>query len=603
MAFSESLKGTLKNISENCIQCSNCVEECGFLKHYGFPKDLADSFRSKTPDSRTVSFQCSLCRLCAAVCPENLDPSGMFLEMRRDAVRHGYGDFPEHGRLLGYEKTGTSKRYSWYGFPDGCDTVLFPGCTLAGTRSDKVMALYQAMKQGIPSLGIVLDCCTNPSHDLGREDFFNAMFGEMKSYLIDNGIRKVYVACPNCYKVFKQYGDEFTVETVYEYLAETGRQAGPVRTGPVTIHDPCATRFEDSIHSAVRKLFENQDVSLQERLHNRRNSICCGEGGGVGSIASHFAEKWTERIRQENDCQYTITYCAGCNNSLGKTVSCGHLLDHFFEPENTAAGKAVVTRSPFTYWKRLKLKRKLRHDPAFTTSRERTFQYSKESSKTGLLKKILPLLAIVAAILAMRWTGLSRYMETEALRQLVEQSGIFAPLVYMLIYTIAPVLFFPGLPITIVGGILFGPFWGVLYAIIGSTCGACAAFLVSRHISGNWIETKLKSPRWRRLYDGVEKHGWKMVAFTRLVPIFPFNLLNYAFGLTKIKFWHYAVTTFVCMLPACIAFIVFSSSLLDIFRGKVSASFLVGIGLIVLISLIPVLYRRYKKKWSVSDSL
>jgi len=597
------MTGTVTNISENCTQCSKCVDECGFLKHHGDPKELADSYSSVDSDCRTISFQCSLCRLCAAVCPENLDPSDMFLEMRRDAVRRGEGDFPEHGSLLGYDRTGTSKRYSWYGLPIGCDTVLFPGCTLAGTRSDKVLALYQFMKQEIPSLGIVLDCCTKPSHDLGREDFFNTMFGEMKSYLIDSGVRKVYVACPNCYKIFKQYGDEFTVEMVYEYLAATGHQVGPIRKGSVTVHDPCATRFEDSIHSSVRKLIEKQDISFQERVHNRRNSICCGEGGAVGSLASRFAEKWTERIKQESDCQYTITYCAGCANLLGKEVSCGHLLDHFFESENAARGKARITRTPFTYWKRLRLKKKMRHDPSFAVIRERTFRYSKETSKGGLFKKVLILLAIVAAILSVRWTGLSRYMETEALRQLVDQSGLFAPLVYMLIYTVAPILFFPGLPITIVGGILFGPFWGVVYAIVGSTCGACAAFLVSRHISGNWIELKMKSPRWRRLHDGVEKHGWKMVAFTRLVPLFPFNLLNYAFGLTRIKFWHYTLTTFICMLPACIAFIVFSSSLLDLFRGKVSGAFLAGIVLIVLVSLIPIFYRRYKKKWSVSDSV
>ena len=103
-------------------------------------------------------------------------------------------------------------------------------------------------------------------------------------------------------------------------------------------------------------------------------------------------------------------------------------------------------------------------------------------------------------------------------------------------------------------------------------------------------------PRWKRLDEGVEKHGWKVVAFTRLVPIFPFNLLNYAFGLTSIGFRQYAVATFLCMLPACIAFIVFSSSLLDLTRGKVSLTFIIGLVLIVLVSVLPLLYRRYKAK-------
>jgi uncharacterized membrane protein YdjX (TVP38/TMEM64 family) len=94
----------------------------------------------------------------------------------------------------------------------------------------------------------------------------------------------------------------------------------------------------------------------------------------------------------------------------------------------------------------------------------------------------------------------------------------------------------------------------------------------------------------------VEHDGWKVVAFTRLVPLFPFNLLNYAFGLTRIKFTHYAAATFIFMLPACIAFIVFSSSLVDLIKGNLSPAFLIGLGLIIIISLIPVVYKRYFAK-------
>jgi uncharacterized membrane protein YdjX (TVP38/TMEM64 family) len=162
----------------------------------------------------------------------------------------------------------------------------------------------------------------------------------------------------------------------------------------------------------------------------------------------------------------------------------------------------------------------------------------------------------------------------------------------MLVYAIAPMLFLPGLPITIAGGVLFGPFWGVVYAITGATIGACLAFLISRHLARDWIERKLSGPGWRRLDEEVYRHGWKVVALTRLIPLFPFNLLNYAFGLTKVKFLHYAAATFVCMLPACIAFIVFSSSLLNVIQGRMSPEFIIGLVLIVLVSTIPIIYRK-----------
>ena len=200
-------------------------------------------------------------------------------------------------------------------------------------------------------------------------------------------------------------------------------------------------------------------------------------------------------------------------------------------------------------------------------------------------------------------TGAAGYLDQDRLRELIAGYGMMAPLIYMAIYTLAPALLLPGLPITIAGGILFGPFWGVVYTITSATMGACLAFLISRYVAREWVTGKLRSPRWRRIDAGVERHGWKVVAFTRLIPLFPFNLLNYAFGLTRIGFWPYALTTFVCMLPACVAFIVFSSSLLDLVRGKVSGTLLVGAALIVLVSLVPIIYRRRQMRKGRGDPL
>lgn len=208
--------------------------------------------------------------------------------------------------------------------------------------------------------------------------------------------------------------------------------------------------------------------------------------------------------------------------------------------------------------------------------------------------KIMILILIAAAIASIRFAGIQDDFNAETLRGTVASLGAMAPVAYILLYTIAPSLFLPGLPITIVGGILFGPLWGVVYTITGATAGACLAFLISRYVARDWIQARLTGPRWRQLDKNVEKNGWKIVAFTRLVPLFPFNLLNYAFGLTPISFLPYAVTTFICMLPACIAFIVFSSSLLDLLKGNISPGLIIGILLIVAVSLIPFMIRNLK---------
>ena len=202
----ESLNNELKIFNEKCLNCSKCQSECEFLKRYGKPKEIADSFAAGKFSGINV-FECSLCGLCTAVCPVELSPADMFLEMRREAVVRGIAPLPGHKGIMAYEQRGLSKKYSWYSLPEGCDTILFPGCTFAGTRMDTTIALYEHLKQTIPNLGIVLDCCCKPSHDLGRDEFFRTMFGELRDYFLAHGVKTVIVVCPNCYKVFKTNGD------------------------------------------------------------------------------------------------------------------------------------------------------------------------------------------------------------------------------------------------------------------------------------------------------------------------------------------------------------------------------------------------------------
>ncbi len=591
------IREALEGVSKGCIRCDLCQKQCTFLEKYGKPKDIADGYDPSRKEDQGVAFECSLCGLCAAVCPAGVDPAGLFLQMRREAVRRGGGDYPEHNPLRGYERRGTSRLYSYYGLPEGCDTVFFPGCALSGTRSQKVILTYQKLKEQIPSLGIVLDCCTKPSHDLGREDQFTAMFEEMRNYLVENGVKRVIAACPNCYRMFSQYGGDLTAKSVYEIFVENGVDGDGRARGTITIHDPCVVRLEEEIHESVRRLAIKRGYAVEEMAHSGKLTLCCGEGGAVGALAPGLAADWGRVRQKEAAGRKVVTYCAGCANKLAKIVPTVHVLDILCE----GAVKAKVTKPPLTYWKRLRLKKWFRKNVPATISRERRFTGIEERKKRGLAKLLIFLAFIAVVFAAVRTADLSQYLEQETLRSWIASYGALAPIIYMLVYAVAPALFLPGLPITIAGGILFGPLWGVIYTIIGATTGACVAFLVSRYLAREWIEGQLKSPRWKRLDRGVEKHGWKVVAFTRLIPLFPFNLLNYAFGLTKIGFRQYAVLTFLCMLPGCIAFIVFSSSLLDLIRGKVSLAFIIGLVLVVLVSMFPILYRRYKAKRGEDD--
>lgn len=143
--------------------------------------------------------------------------------------------------------------------------------------------------------------------------------------------------------------------------------------------------------------------------------------------------------------------------------------------------------------------------------------------------------------------------DANALESWVKDAGSAGPLVFMLIYAIGTVFFLPGSVLTLAGGALFGPVFGTFYNLTAATVGAMISFIAARYLAHDWVEKKTGG-RMKQLKQGVEGEGWKFVAFVRLVPLFPFNLLNYALGLTKIKFSHYSIATYIFMLPGAIAY-------------------------------------------------
>ena len=144
-------------------------------------------------------------------------------------------------------------------------------------------------------------------------------------------------------------------------------------------------------------------------------------------------------------------------------------------------------------------------------------------------------------------------VSVESLAARVSALGWYAPLVFIACYAVATVFFMPGILFTLAGGALFGPVYGTLYNLGGATLGATLAFLTARYIAYDWVAERTGN-RLRQLVEGVEEEGWRFVAFARLVPLFPFNLLNYALGLTRLRLSHYVITSFVFMAPAGAAY-------------------------------------------------
>ncbi|AHE67913.1 TVP38/TMEM64 family protein [Legionella oakridgensis] len=126
--------------------------------------------------------------------------------------------------------------------------------------------------------------------------------------------------------------------------------------------------------------------------------------------------------------------------------------------------------------------------------------------------------------------------------------GFIAPIIFLLLYCFATLFFLPTMILTLAGGALFGPVLGILFNLIGATLGASCAFFISRHLVFDWIVSK-QNKRINKLIAGVERWGWQFVALLRIVPVIPFNLVNYGLGLTRIKFSHYLITTIIFLIP------------------------------------------------------
>ncbi len=180
---------------------------------------------------------------------------------------------------------------------------------------------------------------------------------------------------------------------------------------------------------------------------------------------------------------------------------------------------------------------------------------------------------------------------------LLDRFGFLAPLIFIFVYALATILFLPGLILTILSGILFGPLLGTIYSITGATIGATLAFINARYLLYEKIEKMIEGGKLEYIKRSVEEEGWRFVAFTRLVPLFPFNLLNYSFGLTKIKLSEYIWSSFLFMLPGTFAYVYFGHTGSEVITGgdNLIQTILIFIAIFTTITYLPIYIKKIRK--------
>lgn len=208
----------------------------------------------------------------------------------------------------------------------------------------------------------------------------------------------------------------------------------------------------------------------------------------------------------------------------------------------------------------------------------------------------LIILLVAAGGLALAWVfdGASTI---DAVQARIASLGVWAPVGFVLIYAIATIALIPGGIFDLAGGVLFGPVYGSLYNLAGASLGAAGAFLIARYVAGDWVERR-GGPRVQKVVASVKADGWRFVAFVRLVPIFPYTIVNYLLGLTGIPFHHYMIATVVFMLPSTIAYTWMGYAGGEAVSGDTDniRYALFTLALIGIVIMAPRFYKRLRKK-------
>lgn len=540
-----------------CNLCGACLS-CPYLKKYGYPKEI---YLKKDPSV----FICTNCGLCDSLCPFDIEPSSALYSLKEELIKKE--DLPKKVRFAINSARAFAKKNSRFPVKhlDTKEVVFFPGCSLFSMGPKMVFSIKKWLEKKLnTNIGLAIHCCGDPMYQNGDTTYLNDFLKKLKPELDLHGITKIITACSNCKKIFKKYLPDFETLHLTELLNVNELSIAE----SFILHHPCPNFRNLEVKESIDKnLKDKADKVLQ-------SPRCCGLGGSANKLDKDVAKEFLLKIKDESENKEIITSCMGCKNRFLKNdVKSRHVYEILTKVE---IKKPVSDVKKFLNKLFVSLRTKInpiKISLFFLILLGSTYVYNLQKSEVFTIKRVF---------------------------EFVKEYKYLAPLIYLLIYSIGPSVFFPSLILTIVSGMLWGPLWGTVFSISGATIGASIPFLLSRYIFHDYVKKVFGVQRWQKLKVLVEKDGWKVVAFTRIVPVFPFPVLNYLFGITPIPFYQYVVTSFLFMLPACIAYVYFGSSLFELISKGNLYPLIIAIILISLFMILPLILK--KKRLISKDS-
>jgi uncharacterized membrane protein YdjX (TVP38/TMEM64 family) len=228
---------------------------------------------------------------------------------------------------------------------------------------------------------------------------------------------------------------------------------------------------------------------------------------------------------------------------------------------------------------------------------EEVIQAKAKGRNKALIKAALFVAFILIAIYVVRFTSINDYLTIEAMGRFMDRAGVWAPLVFLLVYAVGVCLFAPGTLLTGLGAAIFGAYWGFIYVWIGAMLGASSAFFIGRTL-GRDFAASLIGDRLKKYDDAIERNGFATVLYLRLV-YFPFTPMNFGMGLTKVHFLDYVFGTGLGIIVGTFIFTFFIGTVKEVWVSGdwsqlLSFKVFFSIGLFIFSFFIPKIIKRIK---------
>lgn len=349
----------LDKFSSECIQCGICLNMCSLLEKVGLtPGEIAQLVQQGKADAETVKAiqSCALCGKCGLDCLVNLNPADMMKAAREKLIQQGKIDPEEYDVMLVDRDWNFFSIYKdTYGIRyddlavETCETLFFPGCTLASYSPELTRAVLDWLNKNEAKTGFTDLCCGKPLDSIGLTQEADRYLDRLRTLIKKTGAKKIITSCPNCETTLKCHLHGIEICSIFPILEASGiRLSGDEK---VTFHDSCPDRYNNSNPAAVRQLLSG--FTQKEMASHGKNAICCGSGGIVSMIDPELCqERAALRMAEFSDtgADVCLTSCMACSLRLARVAQPGqvrHCLEYVF---NIFVDYAQIEKNTQAMW-------------------------------------------------------------------------------------------------------------------------------------------------------------------------------------------------------------------------------------------------------------